>query len=174
MRFSVTERIGFPRDRVFAVYRDELADLLPGRGTVASIETLELRREGAFVHSVKRWTGATRGVPGLIVNAFPSGAFQWRDTSTWDPATFEVRWAHRHERWTEAMRSEGINRFEEDDGETLVHIEGDLVLHPERVPGVPETVATAVRPTLERFLVGQVRSTLRETLALIAERLDAC
>lgn len=174
MRFSVTERIAFSRDRVFTIYRDELAVLLPGRGSVATIETLEVRREGAQVHSVKRWTAATHGVPASIVNTFPAGAFQWRDTSTWDEATWEVRWAHRHERWAEAMRAEGTNRFEDDDGETLVHLEGDLRLHPERVPGVPDGIGRALTPTLERLLVGQLRTTLRDTLAILAERLEGC
>lgn len=173
MRFAVTERIACPRDRVFEVYRDRLVDLLPGRGSVARIETLELGVEGPLLHSVKRWTGATHGVPAALVNAFPADAFQWRDTSTWDAETFEVRWSHRHERWNDALRAEGTNRFEDDDGETLVHLEGDLSTHPERVPGVPNAVAAAVRPALERYLVGQVRSTLRETLALIAEHLRA-
>jgi hypothetical protein len=171
-RFSFAEAVPFPRERVFTFQRDNLGELVPRLKAVSAIETLERTEDGPRVHSVKRWTGSTDGVPAAVRDALPLEAFQWRDTSIWDASGWIVRWSHRHERWPDAMRATGTNRFEDDFGETRVLLEGEIALSPERVPGVLEVVGAALGPLIERVVVAQIRASLRETLALIAERLE--
>ncbi|MDP2316924.1 MAG: hypothetical protein Q8P41_28790 [Pseudomonadota bacterium] len=172
MRFSLTEAVAFPRERVFRFQRDRMPELLSDLRSVASVETLEVHVDGPRMRGVKRWTGATAGLPASVVGLFPANAFQWVDTSTWDESDFSVTWGHRHERWPDAMRARGTNRFEANGEDTLLSLDGELTLYPERVPGVPAAVGEAVRPLLERLVVAQLRATLRDTLALVAERLE--
>ncbi len=52
----------------------------------------------------------------------------------------------------------------EREGTCRIHIEGRLAIHPERVPGVPRLLASAVRGKIETFIVSMIVPNL-QTLA---------
>lgn len=169
MRLTLTEHVAFPREEVFPFQRDRLGDVLDAMPGVASIEVLSREVDGARVRTVKRWTGAADALPDALRAALPATALQWRDEALWDQEGWSVDWANDLYVFPGAFVARGRNRFEADGDETIVHVGGEVAIAPERLPG--GALLRPLVPTIERFLLAQIKGNLRALLAAVGERL---
>lgn len=163
MKFSLTDEIPFPRDIVFATHRDKLLELVPYLPNVKSVVVRSRAVEDGVIKLVNVWTGTTDDVPTVIRSLIKPDMLTWVDTATWDEGRWRTDWDIDITALAGAVTARGYNTFREEDGETVLHMQGEFTIHPEKVPGVPGFVARAAAPTLERFVVGLLEPNLRKT-----------
>ena len=72
----------------------------------------------------------------------------------------------------EAITARGHNTFLDEGPDTVVQMNGEFVVHPERIKGIPAFVARSAAPTLERFVVGLLQPNLRRSNAAVRQYID--
>jgi len=173
MRFNLTDEIEFPLELVYDTHRDKLEDILSYLPNIENIEILEKRVEGEVTRFVKRWTGSNKDVPSVVRPLLKPEYLQWIDRATWDRGRFTTDWELELGVLPGAISAKGHNRFIADGDITLIEMEGEFVIHPERLTFVPQIVARKAAPVLERFIVAQVKPNLRGTNEAIQRFLEA-
>src|SRR5581483_3376066 len=111
MRFEATADVPFPRDMVFAVYRDRLVELVPYLPDIRSIEVRSRTEADGLVNLENIWRGGGE-LPAVARPFVPGDATSWTDYARWDPNAFTCTWRSESHAFREAVRSEGVNRFE--------------------------------------------------------------
>lgn len=172
MRFTLHDEIDFPRELVFTTIRDRLPDILPYLPNVDEIEVLESHDDGEIRRCVKRWAGSSDEIPAVVRPLIRPDILQWIDHATWDQGRWQVDWWHEMGVLPGAISAKGTNRFEADGDITIISMEGDFTIHPERLTFVPQIVARRAAPALERFIIGRVKPNLRATNEAVAAFLE--
>jgi len=167
MKLEVSVVLPFPRERVFNTYRDKLADLSRYLPNVRSIQVLQRTDEGTVSRMLNRWRGGGE-VPAVARSFLSEDLLQWDDHATWDAAAWTCHWRTEVSAFKDAVRAEGINRFEEvGPGSTRLAIAGVIEVDATKVKGVPRLLAGGVGTAIESFLV----ATIRPNLVSVAEGL---
>lgn len=172
MKFSLVDEIPFPRELVFRTHRDALEELVPYLPNVTSVVTESRIEEGDIVKLVNLWTGASDDVPGPVRPMLKAEHLTWVDRATWDRARWRVDWALTINALPEAVAAHGFNTFLEENGETVIQMNGEFVIHPDRIPGVPSFVARAATPALERFVIGLLQPNLRRSNQAVQQYIE--
>jgi hypothetical protein len=161
-------RIPFPREAVFAVYRDSLDELLPYLPNVRAISLTSREENGPVVTLVKDWRGGG-DVPAAIRAVLGDAALSWTDYSTWNAETLRCEWRIETRVLSGAIRCSGQNVFLEDGPlKMLLEVRGALDVDAKKIPGVPGFLAGKIGRTAEEFLVGKIQANLAETAAGLA------
>lgn len=163
MKFSLVDELPYPREVVFRTHRDKLVEMVPYLPNVKSVVVESRIVEGPVVKLVNLWAGTTDDVPAVIRPLVKPELLTWVDRATWDESKWRVEWDIQLSALSDAITARGSNTFREEDGETVIHMQGEFIIHPDRVPGVPGFVARAAAPALERFVVGLLQPNLRKT-----------
>lgn len=172
MKFSLTDEIPHPLDLVFKTHRDHLLDFVDHLPNVARIQILKADWEGNVLHSQKLWTGSDAGIPGIVRPMIKPEMLTWKDTATWDGDRHQVDWHLDLNVLPGALSARGTNRFEDAGQDTVIHIEGEFTLIPEKVTMVPTALVRRLAPLLERFVVGQVTPNYRTTNEAVARYIE--
>jgi hypothetical protein len=163
MELHADARIPFPRDVVFAAYRDHIADLQPYLPNVRRIQAKSRSEEGPNVHVVNEWHGGG-DVPAALRAVLGEGALSWIDDATWNAQTLRCDWTTRTLAFAEAMRCSGYNVFLDDaGGKTLLEVRGALEIDAKKIRGVPSFLAGRVGRAIEEFVGGKINVNLVET-----------
>jgi hypothetical protein len=163
MEIRADARIPFPRDIVFAAYRDELIDLLPYLPNVRSIEIKSRKEEGNVIEFVNEWRGGG-DIPAAIRAVLSESVLAWTDYATWRSDAMCCDWRTETHAFTDAVTCKGTNRFVvEGDGKTLLEIRGSLEIDAKKIRGVPSMFAGTIGRKVEEFLVSKIQSNLVET-----------
>ncbi len=161
MKLDVSVEIPYPREKVYAVYRDKLIDLVPYLPNVRGISITSRAEENATtLKLVNRWLGGG-DVPTVVRKFLPANALEWDDFATWHSEAYTTDWKTVVPAFKEAVRAEGTNRFEDLAGtRTRVIIAGNLDVDAAKIRGVPRLLAGTIGPAVEKFLVGSIRPNL--------------
>src|SRR5258708_23832907 len=91
MELHADARIPFPRDTVFAAYRDDMVKLLPYLSNVRSIEVKSRKENGPIVELVNEWRagGEIPAAPRAILS---ESMLASTDYATWDSASPHWEW----------------------------------------------------------------------------------
>jgi hypothetical protein len=172
MDIRADARIPFPREIVFAVYRDEMLDLLPYLPNVRSIEIKSRKEEGNVVEFVNEWRGGG-DIPAAVRAVLSEAVLAWTDYATWRTDAMCCDWRTETHAFTEAVTCKGCNRFVADgEGKTLLEIRGSLEIDAKKIRAVPSFLAGKVGRAVEEFLVGKIQSNLVETAKGLAKYLE--
>ena len=172
MDIRADARIPFPREIVFAAYRDEIVDLLPYLPNVRSIEIKSRKDEGNVVEFVNEWRGGG-DIPAAIRAVLSESVLAWTDYATWHADAMCCDWRTETHAFTDAVTCKGSNRFVADgDGKTLLEIRGSLEIDAKKIRGVPSFFAGKIGRAVEEFLVGKIQSNLVETAKGLAKYLE--
>jgi|SRR5579863_4935132 hypothetical protein len=163
MELHADARIPFPREVVFAVFRDELDKLVPFLPSVRSIAITAREERDGVVDNVIEWrVGAN--IPGPLRAVISESMLSWTDYATWDAATLTCDWHTETHAFAEAVRCGAHDRFLEDGpGKTLLEIRGVLEVDGAKIRGVPSILARRVGRSMEAFLVEKIGSDLVKT-----------
>jgi len=162
MDLRTDARIPFPRARVFATYRDHIADLLPYLPNVRSITVQSRVDEGPVTKLVNAWSGGG-DVPAAIRMAL-GDSLSWVDRASWDETTFRCDWRTETAAFGDALKCSGYDAFlEEGPDRTLIEIRGTIEVDATRIRGVPRILAGKVGRAIEEFLGGKIGANLVET-----------
>jgi uncharacterized protein YndB with AHSA1/START domain len=168
MKIEVTADIAFPRDRVFAAYRDNLVDLVPYLHNVRGISVTSRVDAGALVKFVNRWKGGGE-IPGVVRKFLSEDLLEWDDVATWNANDFSCQWQTIVPAFKDAVDARGHNTFTETrPGVTTLRISGDLKVDAAKIKGVPRLLAGTVSPVVETFLV----SAIKPNLASVAQGVE--
>jgi hypothetical protein len=156
---------------VFAVYRDDVAKLLPYLSNVRSIEVRSRHEDGPVVEIINDWHGGG-DFPAALRAVVGEAALSWTDAARWDAASFRCAWRTETRAFHGAVQSSGENAFfEVGPDATRVEFGGTLDVDGKKIRGVPGFLASTVARSLEEFLVTRVQSNLVETARAVEKYL---
>jgi hypothetical protein len=163
MDLHADARIPFPRDIVFAAYRDDMVKLLPYLSNVRSIEVKSRKENGPVVELVNEWRGGGE-IPAAVRAILSESMLAWTDYATWDSTSFHWDWRIEPHALKDALRCSGRTVLaEEGTGKTVGQFRGALEIDAKKIRGVPGFLAGTVGRAAEAFLVERIQSNLIET-----------
>jgi len=172
MELRADAHIPFPRDVVFAAYRDDIQKVLAYLPNVRSIEVKSRKDDGPRADLVNIWHGG--GEIPAAARAFLSDAMlSWTDYATWDGDKLTCHWRIETHAFTEAVTCEGMNTFKDDGaGKTLMEMRGAITIDAKKIKGVPGFLASKVGRTVEEFLGNKIQPNLVETAKGLTKYLE--
>lgn len=160
MRIDVNAEIAFPREQVFAAYRDHLPELVPYLENVRAITVTSRVDEGQLVKFVNRWKGGGE-IPAAVRKLVSAELLEWDDLATWNANDFTCAWQTVVPAFKDAVDARGHNTFVEvRPGVTSLKISGELKVDAAKVKGVPRLLAGTIGPIVESFLVTAIKPNL--------------
>ncbi len=168
MRFEEADRITHPASVVLETMIERMEAIVPFLPAVEAITTREREDRDDGTHRIVRhWQGTPDSAPPAVRPFLTRETLGWIDTAVWTPSAWSVAWSHSATASTANLYDcSGINYFEPDpadpEGATRVRITGDLVVYPERLPGVPGFLAKRIAPQVERFVVNMITPNLKD------------
>lgn len=172
MRFTVNDEIGFPRDLVYPAVRDRVEDLIAYLPNVDSIELLDSSVDGDVRRFVKRWQASATEIPALLRPLIKPEYLTWVDHATWNAAEYTTAWHHDLAFLEGALTARGVNRYFDEGDVTVIELEGEFTIHPERLTFLPGPVARKLAPAMERFVVELLKPNLKSTNQAIEQWLE--
>ncbi|MBV9947850.1 MAG: hypothetical protein JOZ69_13435 [Myxococcales bacterium] len=173
MELHADASIPFPRDVVFATYRDHIAELVPFLPNVRSIQVRSRSDDGAVATMVNDWHGGG-DIPGAVRAIVGDAMLSWTDHARWDATTFRCDWRTETQAFAEALQCSGVNEFLEDGpGKTRLLVRGTLQVDAKKVRGVPGFLAGKVGRTIEEFLGSRINVNLAETGKALTRYLES-
>jgi hypothetical protein len=161
MLLSVDLQIPFPRDLVYATYRDCLTELLPYMPDVRAANIKSRRVDGADTYTVCEWQGGGE-IPVAARAILNETMLSWTEYDHWNAAEFFLEWRIETHAFTEAVSCQGKNRFIEDGACTRVESRGELRIDPSKIQGVPSFLAGGIAGVVEDFLGKKIEPNLRQ------------
>jgi hypothetical protein len=145
---------------------ERMQDIVPYLENIESIE-LQDRQDlpDGRLFIVRRWQGSASTVPSALRAFVSRDLLGWIDTATWVPSEYRVDWVHSmcSARAARLYECSGTNYFEPDPlnaNRTRIRITGELIVHPDRVPGIPRFLAGRLAPQIESFVIGLITPNL--------------
>jgi hypothetical protein len=161
VNLSADAVLPFPRQVVFATYRDHLLDLLPYLPNVRKIELGESTSWGPVMEKVNVWHGGGE-IPAVARAVLSESMLSWTDRARWDEEAFVCEWRVETHAFTEAVRCEGRHTFIEDGGSTRLETRGTLAIDASKIRAVPRLLASRVGHVIEEFLAAKIQPNLVE------------
>lgn len=161
MELSADVTLPYSRDRVFAAYRDKLAELSEYLPNVRSIEVKSRIDDGAIVDLVNIWHGGGE-IPKAARAFLSESMLSFTDYAKWDETDHTCAWRIETHAFTEAVSCSGKNRFVADGDKTRLEIRGTLAIDAKKVKGVPSFLAGKVGKAIEDFLGARIQPNLVE------------
>jgi hypothetical protein len=156
--------IPFPRDVVFAAYRDDLHHVLEFLPNVRGIEVKSRKDDGARSDIVNVWHGGGE-IPAAARAVLSEAMLSWTDYAVWHADEFACDWRIETHAFVEAVTCGGRNAFLEDGpNRTLMQIRGKLDIDAKKIRGVPGIFAGKVGRAIEDFLGAKIQPNLVDTV----------
>lgn len=153
MKLEHSDEIGAHADLVYRIVKDQLSDLAPYLPSIERIETIERSAlAGGNEKVVNHWY-AQLDVPGLLSKFISKDLLSWKDTAVWDPASRKVEYQLESFVANDLFEARGCNRFEEiSPQKSRLVLSCEVIIHPDRVPGVPRLMKKKVAPLIEKII----------------------
>ncbi|HEY6460444.1 MAG TPA: hypothetical protein VIY73_09840 [Polyangiaceae bacterium] len=172
MDLRADAHIPFPRDVVFAAYRDDITKVLAYLPNVRSIDVKSRKDEGQVAELVNIWHGGGE-IPAAARAILSESMLSWTDYAKWDADKLRCDWRIETHAFTEAVTCQGFNVFLEDGpGKTLMEIRGKIDIDAKKIRGVPGFLAGKVGRTIEDFLGNKIQPNLVETAKGLTKYLE--
>lgn len=172
MKFNLVDEIPWPRDVVFETHRDKLEQLVAYLPNVDGVDVRTRETDGDVVRLVNVWSGSSSDVPALIRPVLKPDLLTWVDRATWDRGRWRCDWDIELNALPGAITARGYNLFQDEGDETVIQIQGEFVVHPDRIPGVPTMVARRAQGTIEKFVIGLLEPNMRLSNRAVEQYLD--
>jgi hypothetical protein len=163
MDFCIVDNIPHPRPLVFATHRDKVVEMVPYLPNVKSVVIEKNDVDGPVTNQLYRWIGESHDVPRLLRPLIKTEFLSWLDKSIWYQDEWRCEWELELSVLPNAISARGYNIFLEDGDDTIVQMNGQFTIHPERITGVPTFVARRIAPAVEKFIVSLLEPNMRES-----------
>lgn len=160
--------VPYPLPRVFATYRDGLAELVEHLPNIREIKVLSRTERGDEVDLVNEWKGGG-DVPAVARSVLNESMLTWTDHATWFERDYRVAWRTDVHAFRRAVKSEGMNRFVAVPEGTQIQVRGEFKCDASKVSGVPRLLAGTVSSAIEKFMVAQIAKNAREIARGVAK-----
>ncbi|HUH04529.1 MAG TPA: hypothetical protein VML75_21180 [Kofleriaceae bacterium] len=169
MKLECRDIINQPIDIVYPLMRDQLEVLVPYLPNVARIERIEAARNDAGKLAVVNHWYAKAEVPGPVKKILKPEMFSWKDHAEWDDEARAVSYRLESFLAKDLYDARGTNRLVAKGECTELHVSCDVIIHPDRVPGVPNFVLKKTLPVIESV----IRQLLEPNLRSVGKGLTA-
>ncbi len=171
MQLTGDALIDFPREVVFAAYRDELVNLVEFMPNIRRIEIQSREENAPHVRLVNVWHGGG-DIPAAARVVLSESMLSWTDYADWNQDDFTCEWRIETHSFKEAVDCRGKNRFIETNGKTRLEIRGELTIDASRVKAVPKLLRKSVGKTVEDFLVKKITPNLLDVSSGLTRYLE--
>lgn len=174
MHFTAETPIAYPARVVVDTMMNRMHDLVPHLPNVESIDTqlIEPQPDGS-VKTVRHWQGTARSVPAVMRPFVSRRSLGWMDHATWYPNELRCTWRTAPD-GGDLTSCSGTNAFRPaGEGACVIVIEGDFVVHGERLPGLPAFMGRKIAPTIERIVLSFMRPNFTSSAEGLASLLRA-
>jgi len=171
VKLAVESTLAFSRELVFKTYRDRLVELVPFLPNIRSIERTSRQDEPPVSRIVNVWRGGG-DIPSVARAFLSERMLSWTDYAVWDETRWTCQWRMEAHSFKEAVKAEGINRFQEKGTGCTLVIDGELGIDGRKLP-IPRFLAGTAAPAIEKFLMSMIRPNLTEVAKGVARFLEA-
>ncbi|MFT7624017.1 MAG: hypothetical protein ACI9WU_003203 [Myxococcota bacterium] len=174
MQFEFVKVVTHPIAVVYPVIRDDMASLLPWLPGIDRVEVLERDAEVDGTHRVlNKWHGTADSAPPSLRKFVNKDMVTWLDHALWIDAKTRVEWRMETIKFKGLYECSGVNYWEDlGDGTTRMRITGDLLIYPDKIPGVPKFLAKKLAPKVEAFLTDAITPNMSAMPDAIQRYLD--
>ncbi|MCC6750855.1 MAG: hypothetical protein IT371_24570 [Deltaproteobacteria bacterium] len=173
MKIEGTQEITHPAHRVFAALRDKSPELVPYMPNVEAMEVLSREDVGPVAHLYNKWQGSMSEVPTIARPFVSRDIAAWFDRASWDESKLLCTWKLESVRAREIFDCNGTTLVtEKGPDHSTFTLTADLIIHAEKVPGVPRFLASKVQGPLERFIANALRPNLTSVASAVQKYLD--
>lgn len=161
MRIEHSDIIAAPLDKVFKIVRDELVRVSAYLPNVKEIKVLEYKtlKPGKTL-IINKWYGRA-SMPALVQKFMSEELFSWKDTATWDDEKYEVDYFLESTVGKDIYDARGRNYFKAiSPDKTEMTLTCEVIIYPEKIPGVPKLIAKKVQPVIEQMIEKIIESNL--------------
>lgn len=157
MKLEARDEISAPLAEVFQLTKNEIVKIVPYLPNIEKIEVISRKDLGGGKTEVLNNWYAKAEIPGLIKKFVSPDLLSWVDSAVWDDATTSVTYSIDSKVAKSLFEARGKNTFKDaGNGKTILTIDLDFNIHPERLPGVPRLLAGTVKPVIEELLKGMI------------------
>ena len=168
MKIDVSDELPLPADEVFLLLRDRMPELVPYLQDIESITVTHREEDGDTVHIVNLWRAGLDKVPQTIRRFFKPELVSWNDHAVWTTEDRAARWRLEPRVGAAVFECSGMTRVEElEPRRCRLVIDIDLVIHPERVPGVPKLLARKFSGRVEQTIASTLTPNMRHLAASV-------
>lgn len=162
-----SETFDLPREEVFRLLRDHLAEIAPHIPDIEGVTCLERTEDGTQSSIRNRWQ-ADYSIPVVARPFVKREMLTWIDRNVWDEADWSCQWWFEPPAFKDAVICQGRNTYQATpEGGCVLRTEGVFQLDLTKVPGIPRFLARKAGPEIEKLLVKLVSP----NLARVAEGL---
>ena len=164
-----TGRIAKPVEVVYPLVRDRLSEIVPYMPNIERIDVVERQdMGGGRTRVVNQWF-AKADVPAVAKKFLKPDVLSWKDLALWDDERRQVEYTLESRLARDLYDARGTNSFRPSaDGGTDLTIRCELVIHADRIPGVPKFLARQFIPAIEAF----IRKLLEPNLMSLSDGLN--
>lgn len=160
MQIELDSVLPYPREVVFAAYRDDITAFVEHLSNVRSIEVLSREEEGPIVRLHNRWHGETE-LPDALSARLEERFLSWDDHAVWDADALTCSFTIEPRSFRKTVRCTGRCDFIAlDDNRTRLDMTGELSIEFDSVRGIPSFLAGSIGRTAEAFLIRQLTTNL--------------
>jgi hypothetical protein len=161
MRIENRDVIARPIDEVYTLLRDDLPRLLPHVPNVSRIERVSATPTATGLSIVNHWF-AIADVPGPAKRFLKPELFSWKDYAEWNDASRCVDYRLESFLGSRLYDATGRNSFfARGPDRTELHVACDVVIHADRIPGIPKLVLAGALPIVEKAIEQLIALNLR-------------
>lgn len=174
MRFQHTAKVSHPPSAILSLMIERMQDIVPLLLNVERIDLVELEDlPDGKIRIVRYWQGTVESIPMPLRPFLSKDLIGWFDNALWTPSEYKVEW-DMTTKFSKFFDASGTNYYEPaDDGRaTDISITGNMTVYPERLPGMPEFLASRLKPQVERFVVELIAPNLTDVAMGLQEYLD--
>lgn len=173
MKIESQAHIAYPRELVYATYRDELPEIVQ---LVRTIRKVECDRrdpvdDGVKLHNIWHANGK---IPRIARGFIKSEMLMWDEDIHWQDGQFVADWNIKTRFFRKHFKCTGRNSFHEDgEGKTRVQINGELTIDLKGIKGVPRLLRPRFEKQVEKFIVMLITPNLARVNQALGEYLDS-
>lgn len=161
MDFSDVERSPYPRPRVFAAHRDELASVVADLPEVRRVELRShaVQASGA-IEQLHHWFGTHAALPLLVRPFVREDLLAWTQRTVWDEGRWCADWTIEVPGVGQAVECTGRHVYEDDGGGTRIAVTGSFTFDPARssqLASVPESAVPMVEKMVVSLIVPMIK-----------------
>ena len=173
MKIEGNQSLTHPALRVFETLRDRTPDLVTHLPNIEEVEVISREEEPPVVRLYNRWQGSQGDVPAVVRPFVKKELVSWFDRAAWNEETLSCSWSIEAVVGRECFSCNGTTTITSE-GERASHftLNGELVIDPDRVPGVPRFLARKLSGPLERFIARAIGPNLTSVASAVQKYLD--
>ena len=172
MKIKADAKLSYPRDVVFASYRDKLVELVPHLPNIKAIEVKNREDNEGVTRMLNIWH-AKGDIPKVAQSIIKPEMVCWEDHAKWNQDDWTCEWKVVPKFFTKNVTCSGKNHFVEQGDETVLQIRGELEIDAKGIPGVPRLLAGRIAPVIEKFIVGLLTPNLLTVSDGLVKYLDS-